>query len=203
MSSEISSKIKSSFEDSIDLKKLILDNKLFSVLESFGEIIANSIKKGGKLMICGNGGSAADAQHLCAEFLVRLTSQVNRNGLPAITLCQDISTLTATINDFSGNEIFSRNLLTLSRPEDVLLVISTSGNSPNIIKTLEVAKDLDLITMGFLGSDGGRALGYCDKAFVVPSSTTARIQEVHITAGHAVLQYVEDRLIDEDFIKQL
>ena len=100
MSKEISSKIKSAFEESIDLKKIILKDELFRILEEWGTLIANSIAEGGKLMTCGNGGSAADAQHLAAEFLVRLTSEVNREGIPAISLLQDSSTFTATINDF-------------------------------------------------------------------------------------------------------
>ena len=154
-------------------------------------------------MTCGNGGSAADAQHLAAELLVRLTSQVNRKGLPAISLCQDISTLTATINDFSGEDIFSRNLLTLSKSGDVLMALSTSGNSPNIVKALKSAKEINLTTIGFLGSNGGEALAYCDEAFIVPSNVTARIQEIHITAGHATLQFVEDKLLKEGFINRL
>jgi len=203
MAKEISTKIKVAFEESINLKKIIIKDELFKVLENCGTLIANSIEKGGKLMICGNGGSAADAQHLAAELLVRLTSQVNRKGLPAISLCQDISTLTATINDFSGEDIFSRNLLTLSKPGDVLMALSTSGNSPNIVKALKSAKEINLITIGFLGSNGGEALSYCDEAFIVPSNITARIQEVHITAGHATLQYVEDKLLEEEFINKL
>ena len=203
MSKEISFKIKSAFEESINLKKIILKDELFTVLEKCGTLIANSISEGGKLMTCGNGGSAADAQHLAAELLVRLTSQVNRKGLPAISLCQDISTLTATINDFSGEDIFSRNLLTLSKPGDVLMALSTSGNSPNIVKTLKFAKEINLTTIGFLGSQGGESLRYCDEAFIVPSNITARIQEIHITAGHAILQFVEDKLLKEGFINRL
>ena len=203
MSKEISSKIKSAFEESIDLKKIILKDELFTVLEKCGSLIANSISEGGKLMTCGNGGSAADAQHLAAELLVRLTSQVNRKGLPAISLCQDISTLTATINDFSGEDIFSRNLLTLSKPGDVLMALSTSGDSPNIVKTLKYAKEINLTTIGFLGSQGGACLRYCDEAFIVPSNITARIQEIRITAGHATLQFVEDKLLKEGFINRL
>ena len=203
MSKEISSKIKLAFEESINLKKIILKDELFTVLEKCGSLIANSISEGGKLMTCGNGGSAADAQHLAAELLVRLTSQVNRKGLPAISLCQDISTLTATINDFSGEDIFSRNLLTLSKPGDVLMALSTSGDSPNIVKTLKYAKEINLTTIGFLGSQGGACLRYCDEAFIVPSNITARIQEIHITAGHATLQFVEDKLVKEGFINRL
>ena len=195
-------KIKQTFEDSILVKQSIIDNELFNVLISSGDKIADSISKGGKLMICGNGGSAADAQHLVAEFLIRLTSDINRDGIPAISLVQDSSTLTACINDYGPDVIFKRVLLTLGNPEDVLLVITTSGNSNNIIEALKAAKDKDIFCIGFLGNDGGNALELCDSAFVVPSSNTGRIQESHITAGHAMLQYIEDNLIQSGFLEK-
>ena len=200
MSQEIISKIRSTFEESIIVKEKILNKKLHHILIEIGESIAKSINKGGKLLVCGNGGSAADAQHQVAEFLVRLTPDVNRQGLPALSLVQDSSTFTACINDYSSDEIFSRNLITLAAPEDILLVITTSGNSPNIIKALEVAKQMNITSIGFLGGDGGLALDLCDIAFTVPSKITARIQEAHITAGHAVMQYVEDKLLAEGFL---
>ena len=123
MSKEISSKIRSTFEDSIELKRIILKKDLFRALEKCGNLITESIKEGGKLMICGNGGSAADAQHLSAELLVRLTSKVNRKGLPAISLLQDSSTLTAIINDFSGDaRLFNHtnNLITTDDYRDLI-----------------------------------------------------------------------------------
>ena len=195
-------KIIKTFEDSILVKQSIIDNELFNVLISSGDKIADSISKGGKLMICGNGGSAADAQHLVAEFLIRLTSDINRDGIPAISLVQDSSTLTACINDYGPDVIFKRVLLTLGNPEDVLLVITTSGNSNNIIEALKAAKDKGIFCIGFLGNDGGNALELCDSAFVVPSSITGRIQESHITAGHAMLQYIEDNLIQSGFLEK-
>ena len=151
-------------------------------------------------MICGNGGSAADAQHLVAEFLVRLTSEVNREGIPAISLAQDTSTLTACLNDYGADEIFKRVLSSLARKGDVLLVITTSGNSVNIIETLKLAQSKGIYSLGFLGGDGGKALQYCNSAFIVPSKVTARIQESHITAGHAMLQYIEDKLLNEGWL---
>ena len=193
-------KIKASIEESVKLKQVILEQKLSSVLSEIGEMIVNSILLGGKVLICGNGGSAADAQHLTAEFLIRLTSEVNREGIPTISLLQDSSTFTASINDFDPVDLFKRNFLTLSKPEDVLMVISTSGNSKNIIQVLKAAKDINIKTIGFLGSDGGESLQFCDLSFVVPSNKTARIQEAHITAGHAVIEYVEDRLLQEGFL---
>ena len=201
MSDELSLKVKLAIEESIDLKKLVLHQKLYKILVEMGELIVQSILNGGKVLICGNGGSAADAQHLTAEFLIRLTSEVNREGIPAISLLQDSSTFTAAINDFEPKYLFKRNLQTLGKPEDILLAISTSGDSENIVQVLKTAKEIDIKTLGFLGSDGGESLKYCDLSFIVPSKKTARIQEVHITAGHALIEYVESRLIQEEFLK--
>jgi D-sedoheptulose 7-phosphate isomerase len=202
MSEELISKIKKTFEESIVTKQAVLDEGLYKVLVSAGDRIANSIKKGGKLMICGNGGSAADSQHLAAEFLIRLTSDVNRQGIPAISLVQDSSTLTACINDYGPDDIFKRVLLTLGQEGDVLLAITTSGNSSNIIETLKSAREKNIYSIGFLGSGGGEALELCDLSFVVPSTVTARIQESHITAGHAMLQYIEDKLLDQGYLQK-
>ena len=202
MSEELISRIEATFKDSIATKQAVLDNGLYKVLVSAGDRIVNSITNGGKLMICGNGGSAADAQHLVAEFLIRLTSDVNRQGIPAISLVQDSSTLTACINDYGPDDIFKRVLLTLGQEGDVLLAITTSGNSINIIETLKSAKEKNIYCLGFLGNDGGEALELCDSAFVVPSNVTARIQESHITAGHAMLQYIEDKLLDINYLQK-
>ena len=133
MSEDIALKIKTTFQDSISVKQSILDQHRYEILLEAGDLIAGSIAKGGKLMICGNGGSAADAQHLAAEFLVRLTSEVNREGIPAISLAQDTSTLTACLNDYGPDEIFKRVMLSLAREGDILLAITTSGNSSNIM----------------------------------------------------------------------
>ena len=202
MSEELISKIKKTFEESIVTKQAVLDGELYQVLVSAGDEITNSIIKGGKLMICGNGGSAADAQHLAAEFLIRLTSDVNRQGIPAISLVQDSSTLTACINDYGPDDIFKRVLLTLGQAGDVLLAITTSGNSSNIIEALKSARKNNIYCIGFLGNAGGKALELCDSAFVVPSNITARIQETHITAGHAMLQYIEDKLLDTGYLEK-
>ena len=201
MSDELSLKVKNAIQESLDLKKLVLHQKLYKVLVEMGELVVKSILNGGKVLICVNGGSAADAQHLTAEFLIRLTSEVNREGIPAISLLQDSSTFTAAINDFEPKDLFKRNLQTLGKPEDILLAISTSGDSENIVQVLKTAKEIDIKTIGFLGSDGGESLRYCDLSFTVPSNKTARIQEVHITAGHALIEYVEGKLIQEGFLK--
>tara|TARA_Y100001970_G_scaffold39536_1_gene48715 strand:+ start:247 stop:870 length:624 start_codon:yes stop_codon:yes gene_type:complete len=202
MPKEIKDKIKKTFEDSISVKRDILNQKTYDVLIEAGEVIAKSISNGGKLMICGNGGSAADAQHLVAEFLVRLTSEVNREGIPAISLAQDTSTLTACLNDYGSDEIFKRVFSSLANEGDILLAISTSGNSNNVIETLKLASVKGIYSLGFLGGDGGKALKYCDSAFIVPSKITGRIQESHITAGHAILQYVEDSLLEKGWLNQ-
>jgi D-sedoheptulose 7-phosphate isomerase len=200
MSEGINNKVVQTFEDSISVKQQIIDNGSCEVLIEAGDIITESISSGGKLLLCGNGGSAADAQHLAAEFLVRLTSDVNRQSIPALSLAQDTSTLTACINDYGPDDIFKRIFSSLSSPGDTLLAITTSGNSRNIIETLKLAREKGIFSLGFLGNGGGEALSYCDLAFVVPSKITGRIQESHITAGHALLQYIEDSLLERGWL---
>jgi len=200
MSESIENKIKQTFEDSINVKQKVIDEGAYKVLLEAGNIIAESISKKGKLLICGNGGSAADAQHLAAEFLIRLTSDVNRDSIPALSLAQDTSTLTACINDYGSDHIFKRVFSALSSDGDVLLAITTSGNSKNIIETLRLANERGIYSLGFLGGDGGEALKYCNSTFIVPDKVTARIQESHITAGHALLQYVEDKLLETGWL---
>ena len=200
MSEGIKNKVVQTFEDSISVKQQIIDDGSYEVLMEAGDIITESISSGGKLLLCGNGGSAADAQHLAAEFLVRLTSDVNRESIPALSLAQDTSTLTACINDYGSDDIFKRVFSALSSKGDTLLAITTSGNSKNIIETLKEAKARNIFSLGFLGNGGGEALTYCDLAFVVPSTITARIQECHITAGHALLQYIEDSLLEKGWL---
>ncbi len=200
MSEGIKNKVVQTFEDSISVKQQIIDNGSYEVLMEAGDIITESISSGGKLLLCGNGGSAADAQNLAAEFLVRLTSDVNRQSIPALALAQDTSTLTACINDYGPDDIFKRVFSSLSSTGDTLLAITTSGNSKNIIETLKLAKERGIFSLGFLGNGGGEALSYCDLAFVVPSKITGRIQESHITAGHALLQYIEDSLLEKGWL---
>lgn len=193
------------FEQSIATKRATVQGGHLDILIPIAQKIADSIKTGGKLMLCGNGGSAADAQHLAAELLIRLRSSVNRSSIGAITLATDISSITACGNDYSFDDIFSRPLEGLGRPGDVLLGITTSGKSPNVIKAFAKAKDMGVTTVGFLGGAmGGKpALDMCDMAFVVPSHDTARVQEVHITAGHALMEMIEDTLMSDGFAKQI
>ena len=195
MSYSIKDKVKQTFLDSISVKKQIIEDFSYEVLIEAGDIIVKSIMGGGKLLLCGNGGSAADAQHLAAEFLIRLTSDTNRESIPALSLVQDTSTLTACINDYGPDDIFKRVLSGLSKDGDILLAITTSGNSKNIVEALKLAQEKKIYTLGFLGNGGGDAIEYCDSAFVVPDKTTARIQETHIFIIHHILESVEDLLI--------
>ena len=189
-----SSHISALFERSIETKRKTQTECLESMCR-IAELLATSIKSGAKILFCGNGGSAADAQHLAAELLVRLRPHVNRPPIPAIALAMDSSSMTACGNDYSYEDFYARMLEGLGKPGDVLLGITTSGKSPNVCKALEKARSLDIRTVGFLGCGGGPALPLCDAALVVPSDETGRIQEVHITAGHAILEVVEDMLL--------
>jgi D-sedoheptulose 7-phosphate isomerase len=192
--------IQSLFKDSISLKNQCIEHG-FDSLIAMGDAIVSSIMDGGKLLLCGNGGSAADAQHLAAELLVRLRPNYNRAGLPAISLFLDTSTMTACGNDFSFDELFARALESIGKPGDCLLGITTSGNSQNVINAMKLANDMKIKNFGFLGSGGGEALELCEEVFLVPSNVTGRIQECHITAGHALMEYIEDSLINKGFLK--
>ena len=159
--------------------------------------INKRLKRGGKILFCGNGGSAADAQHLAAEFIVRLRPHVNRDPIPALTLAQDTSTLTACGNDYSFDDIFLRPFQAFVKKDDILLCITTSGNSKNILKVLKEAKKKKIYSVCFLGKGGGKARKMCTKSLVIPSNNTARIQEAHIFLGHFILQKVEDLIISK------
>jgi D-sedoheptulose 7-phosphate isomerase len=161
------------------------------------QIIKKSLKKGGKILFCGNGGSAADAQHLAAEFIVRLRPHINRQPLSALTLAQDTSTITACGNDFSFDDIFLRPFKSLAKKNDILICISTSGDSKNILKVLIEAKKQKIFSIGFLGKKGGKAKKLCNKPLIISSENTARIQECHIFLGHFILEKVEDLIISK------
>lgn len=182
-------------EDSISAKKS-LENYSKEIQSSI-KLISKSLLKNGKVLLCGNGGSAADAQHLAAEFLVRLRPNINRQPLAALTLATDISTLTACGNDYSFNDIFVRPLKAIGNKKDILIVISTSGNSQNIINVLKEAKKLKIKSIGFLGKNGGKAKKFCDIPIVVNSKITARIQESHIFLGHYIFEKTEDVLTNK------
>lgn len=166
--------------------------------------MADALAKGGKVMMCGNGGSATDAQHLVAELTVRLRPHVNRDGNPAaIGLATDTSSITVCANDYSFDLLYERMVRTLGRSGDVLLAITTSGQSPNVLNAPVATREVGIIPLGFLGGDGGAALPLCDLAFVPPSTETGRIQECHITTGHALMGCVENMLLERANIKYL
>tara|TARA_B110000003_G_scaffold266121_1_gene292707 strand:+ start:230 stop:841 length:612 start_codon:yes stop_codon:yes gene_type:complete len=182
------------FEESIAIKKQCVDQGLESIVK-IGKIATSIILNGNKIMLCGNGGSAADAQHLAAEMLIRLHSSRNREGIPAIALAQDTSSITACGNDFGFDKLYQRMVFTLGKGGDCLIAISTSGNSKNIILAMQAAQKMGIKVFGFLGSNGGKAIKYCDEVFLVPSNDTGRIQETHIIAGHALMDYIEAQLL--------
>ncbi len=155
---------------------------------------AVTLAKGGKILFCGNGGSAADAQHLAAEFVNRF--QIDRPPLPAIALTVDTSIITAAGNDFGFDFIFSKQVQALAAPGDVLTVISTSGNSMNLIKALEAAREQSVYCLGLLGKGGGKAASLCDAVLDVPGHNTALIQEVHITVGHLLCSLTDHYLFE-------
>jgi D-sedoheptulose 7-phosphate isomerase len=162
------------------------------VIVAMASMIAETFRDGGKVLLCGNGGSAADAQHLAAELTIRYRSSVNRPALPAIALSTDTSALTAGANDFGFDEVFVRLTEAYGRPGDILIGISTSGNSPNVLKALRFARKREMKTLALLGGDGGEIRQYADLAVVVPHTGSAdRVQECHISVGHVIVELVE------------
>jgi len=179
--------------ESIELKKNL--HKIEVQINKAINKIYETLKKNGKIFICGNGGSAADAQHLSAEFLVRLNPNVNRKPFPIISLAMDTSTLTACGNDYGFEYIFSRNLEALASKKDLLISISTSGNSKNIIEVLKKSKKMKIFSIAFLGASGGEAKKLSNLNLLIPHKNVARIQEGHIFLGHFILNEVEKKLI--------
>ena len=187
----------------IELEKQLKENirahnEIIKISKSINDVVENitkKLKKNGKILFCGNGGSPADSQHLAAEFLIRLRPNINRNPIPAITLTQDTSTLTACGNDYSFEDIFLRPFQALANKNDILICISTSGNSKNILNVLKEAKKKKIYSVCFLGNKGGKALKMCDHPLVISSNNTARIQECHIFLGHFILEKVEDLIL--------
>jgi D-sedoheptulose 7-phosphate isomerase len=167
-------------------------SSLDSVVLQVGVLAAQSLQSGSKILFCGNGGSASDSQHLAAELTGRFIK--DRKPMAAIALTTDTSALTSIANDYAFEEVFARQVMALGRPGDMLLAISTSGNSKNIIRAVEEAKMIGITSVGLLGRDGGQLLGLCNHAIVVPSDVTARIQESHILIGHTLCGLIEQHL---------
>lgn len=162
------------------------------VILDIGDKFATTIREGGKILLFGNGGSAADAQHVAAELVGRFTRE--RQAWPAIALTTDTSTLTAIGNDYGFEQTFARQVQALARSGDLVVGISTSGGSPNVLRALQWARDHDIFTIGFTGRDGGLMPGVCDICFIAPVEETARIQELHMAVWHAVCDLVERSL---------
>jgi D-sedoheptulose 7-phosphate isomerase len=158
------------------------------------KILSNAFRNGKKVLLCGNGGSAADCQHIATELMIRLSHHINRPALPAIALTTDTSNLTAGGNDIGFENVFSRNIEGLGNEGDVLIAISTSGNSPNIIKAVEKAEQKGMRVIGFLGGTGGKLKSSVHLPIIIPSPNTQRIQEGHITIAHIICELVEDEL---------
>jgi len=185
--------IKDSLRESADLKMKIAD-QLPSAISKAIDIVIAAYKGRKKVLFCGNGGSAADAQHLATEMVIRLSPDLKRPGLPAIALTTDSSTLTAGANDIGYDNVFARSVEALGSEGDVLIGISTSGNSESVNRAFRKAREMKLTTIGLLGRDGGSSKDLVDLAIVVPSDDTQRIQESHITIGHIVFQEVEQEM---------
>ena len=185
--------IKSSLREGAELRIVVARDCSTAIFEAAGLIIM-CLRAGGKLLFFGNGGSAADAQHLAAEFVGRFVRE--RAGLPAIALTTDSSILTAVGNDYGFDQIFARQVQALGRPGDVAIAISTSGNSPNIIEGVKAARKGYLKTIGLSGKDGGLLATEADVVITIASTSTARIQECHITIGHLLCELTEEALAE-------
>jgi D-sedoheptulose 7-phosphate isomerase len=164
---------------------------LSPTLEKLGQAMMNCWAHKGKVLIAGNGGSAADAMHFAEELVVRF--QKNRRGLAAIALC-DPTIVTCAANDFGYEKVFERQIEALGNPGDLFIALTTSGNSTNLLRAIELAKEQKLITVSFLGKDGGAAKGLCDIELIVPSPITARVQEAHKILYHSLCEWVEARV---------
>ncbi len=186
--------IQQRINDSINLKKSLLENEqLLSIVAQVADIIKTSLANGGKLVICGNGGSASDALHFAGEIVGRF--QKERNPWPAVVLNADVTTLTAIANDYGYEEAFARQTKAHLTDKDVFIGISTSGNSKNIIKAVDVAKTVGAKTIAFLGKDGGVLGNIVDYPIIVPCNITARVQECHIMLIHIICEIVEAELV--------
>jgi len=182
--------------ESASLKKKIAEH-CADTIENAALLISEVFRTNGKLLICGNGGSAADAQHIATELVVRLSARFDRESLPAIALTTNSSTLTACANDYGFDRVFSRQVDALGRAGDVFIGISTSGNSPNVIHALESAQLQSMKTVSLLGESGGKMKGTADIDIIVPHTDTGRIQEGHITIGHILCEIIERELFQK------
>ncbi len=188
--------IADSLTESSETKLKILESCAGDI-EKAVDLLVDAYKKGKKLLLCGNGGSAADCQHIATELMIRLSHHIQRPALPAIALTTDTSNLTAGGNDIGYENVFARNVEGLGNEGDVLLAISTSGNSPNVVKAVDMAHAKGLKVIGFLGGSGGKLKSLVDIPVVIPSTNTQRIQEGHITVAHILCELAEEELYGE------
>ena len=189
-------KIENYFTESIDVKQQVLAECREAILAA-ADIIGDAFDRGKKLLLCGNGGSAADCQHMAAEFTSRLTLDFVRPGLPAIALTCDSSFLTAYANDFDFPGVFARGVEALGKPGDVLLGISTSGNSKNVVQAVHQAKQYGMRTIALTGAGGGKLGDIVDVVVSVPSKATQHIQEAHLAIEHLICHFVERQVFGE------
>ena len=181
--------IKQRFLDHLEVANAVMNSEILAQIERIAVEVKKALAKGNKVMFCGNGGSAADSQHLAAEFVGRF--QKERKGLPALALTVDTSILTAVGNDYGYDKVFVRQVEALARPGDVLVGISTSGNSGNVVAAVELAKELGVYCVGMTAAGGGKLKALCDECLAVPAQATARAQEMHILIGHILCELVD------------
>ncbi len=182
-----------SLKESAETKQKIAAQCVSEIIKAI-DMIIEAFNKKKKILLCGNGGSAADAQHLATEFVIRLNPKIQRPGLPAIALTTDTSLLTAGANDIGYDNVFSRSVEALGENGDILIGLSTSGNSESVNNAFRKAREKGMKTIALLGKDGGKSKDLVDLAVIVPSSDTQRIQEGHITIGHIIFQEVEQEM---------
>ncbi|MFA6981214.1 MAG: D-sedoheptulose 7-phosphate isomerase [Ignavibacteriaceae bacterium] len=185
--------ISDSLTESSETKLKILESCSGDIVKAI-DLLVDAYKKGKKLLLCGNGGSAADCQHIATELMIRLSHHIQRPALPAIALTTDTSNLTAGGNDIGYENVFARNVEGLGNEGDILLAISTSGNSQNVVKAVDAAHSKGIKVIGFLGGNGGKLKSLVDIAVVIPSTNTQRIQEGHITVAHILCELTEEEL---------
>ncbi|MFH1552108.1 MAG: D-sedoheptulose 7-phosphate isomerase [Candidatus Omnitrophota bacterium] len=185
--------VKKIFEDSLDVKRQFIgDDVSVAAVAEAAMALVECFRRGGKVIVFGNGGSAADSQHMAAELVVRFEKE--RKSLPCIALTTDTSILTATANDYDFSKTFSRQVEALASPGDVVVAISTSGNSKNVLEGVGVARQRKVPVIALTGKDGGKLAGESDISIVVKSENTARIQEIHVTVIHVLCKIIEDAL---------
>lgn len=181
--------IKARFEEHLAVANAVMQSDIMAQIERIGVAIKQALANGNKVLFCGNGGSAADSQHLAAEFVGRF--QKERQGLPAIALTVDTSILTAVGNDYGFDKVFARQVEALGQNGDVLVGISTSGNSANVVQAVELAKSKGIYCVGMTAAGGGKLAELCDECIAIPAKVTARAQEMHILIGHILCELVD------------